>query len=433
MRIYRLSLVALCMVSLALAGCGKGGGGGSNAQLRVLNAFSEAPAVNVSVASTAAATGLPFQALTQYTSVPSGIQTFTVAVTGAATTLINTSNNLNSGNNYSYIIFGPTTAVGALLTNDSFTDPGGGFFTLRIINAAAGQSAIDIYITPPGADISSSAPTITNIAYGVPSGYNSIATAASYEIRVTATGTKAVIFDSTPRTFAEHQAYDFVAYSAGSGTLVNAAILNHDTAGTGTIVNNLLAQYKVINASQVPSPLNIFVDGNLQLANIPSTGVSNYQKTTSGAHNFSIEATSNPGASLLALTQTLAPATDTSIALTGTAGALAALVLNDDNLPPPTGTASVRIVNTSASGNAFDVFVNFSKQVSGLAVSAASPYLNFNAAANVGTSYEFDFNVSGTTTAVLKLTSVALASGHKYTIYLVGPTNALQGVVTQDL
>ncbi len=54
-------------------------------------------------------------------------------------------------------------------------------------------------------------------------------------------------------------------------------------------------------------------------------------------------------------------------------------------------------------------------------------------AANVGTTYEFDFNVTGTTTAVLKLTNVALASGHKYTIYLVGPSTALQGIVTQDL
>jgi len=65
-------------------------------------------------------------------------------------------------------------------------------------------------------------------------------------------------------------------------------------------------------------------------------------------------------------------------------------------------------------------------------VNTASPYLNFNAAANVGTIYEFDFNVSGTTTAVLKLTGVALASGHKYSIYLAGPTTALQGIVTQD-
>jgi uncharacterized protein DUF4397 len=224
-----------------------------------------------------------------------------------------------------------------------------------------------------------------------------------------------------------------VVFSKGSGKLVNVALLNHDSSGTGAIVDNLLTQYKMINASLVSSPLNIFVDGSLQLSNVPYTGVSNYQKTSSGTHTFRIEATSTPGASLLTLSQTLAPATDTSIALSGTAGALAALVLQDDNIPPPVGTAGVRIVNESAAGTAFDVFVNFSKQVSALAVNSASPYLNFNAAANTGTAYEFDFNITGTTTAVLKLTGVVLTSGHKYTIYIAGPSTALQGIVTQDL
>ena len=432
MRIYRLSLAALCVVSLVLTGCGKGGGGSSTAQMRILNAFSEAPAINVSVASTAVTTGLAFQGLTQYLSVTSGTPTVTVGVTGASTTLINTTYNIASGTNYTYIVFGPLTGVGAILGSDAFNDPGNGFFALRVVNAAPGLSAVDVYLTAPGADISSSAPSLGNVSYGVTSAFSPIAIGANFEIRVTPTGTKEVIFDSTPKTFAEHSATDLVVFGKGSGKLVNVALLNHDSTGSGSLVDNLLTQYKVINASQVPSALNVFVDGTLQLSNIPYTGVSNYQKTSSGTHVFGIEATSTPGASLLSLSQTLAPATDTSIALTGTAGALVALVLNDDNLPPPAGTAGVRVVNTSAGGTSFDVFVNFSKQVSGLAVNTASPYSNFNAAANVGTVYEFDFNVAGTTTAVLKLTNVALASGHKYTIYVAGPSTALQGIVTQD-
>jgi hypothetical protein len=429
---FRLSLAALCMALLVLTGCSKGGSGNGNAQMRILNAFSEAPALNVSVASTSVASGLSFQGLTQYTGISSGTPTFTVGVAGASTTLINTMLNINSGNNYTYIVFGSLTAVGAILGNDAFSDPGGGFFAMRVINVAPGSGAVDVYLTAPGADLASSAPSLTNVSYGVTSAFSPLAIGTSFEIRVTTTGTKDVLFDSTPKTFAEHSGTDLVVFSKGSGKLVNVALLNHDSAGTGAIVDNLLTQYKVINASLVPSPLNIFVDGSLQLSNIPYTGISNYQKTSAGTHSFSIEATSTPGASLLALSPNLAPATDTSIALSGTAGALAALVLNDDNLPPPSGTAGVRVVNQSAAGTAFDVFVNFSKQVSGLAVNAASPYSNFNAAANTGTAYEFDFNVAGTTTAVLKLTGVVLTSGHKYTIYIAGPSAALQGIVTQD-
>jgi hypothetical protein len=432
MRMFRLSLAALCMASLVLTGCSKGGSGNGNAQMRILNAFSEASALNVSVASTPAVTGLPFQGLTQYISVSSGTPLVTVGVTGATTTLINTMYNISSGTNYSYVIFGSLTAVAATLGNDAFSDPGSGFFALRVLNGAPGSGAVDVYLTAPGADLASSAPSLTNISYGVTSVFTPIAIGANFEIRVTTTGTKDVLFDSTPKTFAEHSGTDLVVFSKGSGKLVNVALLNLDSAGTGTIVDNLLTQYKVINASLVPSPLNVFVDNVLQLSNIPYTGVSNYQKTSSGTHSFRVEATSTPGASLSAFSQTLAPATDTSIALSGTAGALAALVLQDDNLPPPSGTAAVRVVNQSAAGASFDVFVNFSKQVSGLAVNTASPYLNFNAAANTGTAYEFDFNITGTTTAALKLTGVVLTSGHTYTIYIAGPSTALQGIVTQD-
>jgi hypothetical protein len=432
MRMFRLSLAALCLASLVLAGCGKSGNNNGNAQLRILNAFSEATALNVSVASIAIATGLPFQGLTQYISATSGTPLITVGVSGATTTLINTMYNVSSGTNYTYVVYGPLTGVAAILGNDAFADPGSGFFALRVLNAAPGSGAVDVYLTAPGADLASSAPSLSNVAYGVTSAFSPIPIGTSFEIRVTTTGTKDLLFDSIPKTFAEHSGTDLVVFTKGSGKLVNVALLNHDSAGTGAIVDNLLTQYKVVNASLVPSSLNIFVDGALQLANIPYTGVSNYQKTSAGTHNFRIEATSTPGASLLALSPTLAPATDTSIALSGTAGALAALVLQDDNIPPPSGTAGVRVVNESAAGAAFDVFVNFSKQVSGLAVNSASPYLNFNAAANTGTGYEFDFNVTGTTTAVLKLTGVVLTSGHKYTIYVAGPSAALQGIVTQD-
>ena len=42
------------------------------------------------------------------------------------------------------------------------------------------------------------------------------------------------------------------------------------------------------------------------------------------------------------------------------------------------------------------------------------------------------FNVSGTTQPSLKLSNVPLVAGTVYTVYVSGPANALQGIVTQD-
>lgn len=432
MSLPRALLATLCSVALILTACGHSGGGGGNAQIRVVNAFPEAAALNVTIAGTAVATGLPFQGLTQYVSVSSGSQTFTVNVTGTPTSLVNVTSSTGSGTNYTYVVYGPLTAVGTLLTPDSFSDPGSGFFSIRVINAAAGIGPIDVYVTAPGADLTSTAPTVGNVGYGTATGFTSVVSGANFEVRATPIGTKEVIYDSAVKTFAEHSGTTILAYSKESSKLVNVALLNSDSPGSGAVADNLLAQYKVINASLVPSSLNVFVDASLQLSNIPYTGVSNYQKTPAGTHSVTIEASATPGATLLTLNPTFSAATDTSMALVGTAGALNGVVLSDDNLPPATGSAGVRFVNTSASVASVDVFVNFSKQVSALAANTASPYLNLTATAVTGTPYEFDFNLAGTTSVLLKLTSVVVAAPHRYTVYLAGPSGSLQGIVTQD-
>lgn len=432
MRIHRILLAALCLVCVALTGCSKSGSSSTNAQMRVLNAFAEAPSLNVTVDAKPVTAGLTFPGLTQYTGIDGGTPTFTVSVTGAPTTLVNSAVTVPSGN-FTYVVFGPLTAVATLLVNDAFSDPGNGFFTVRVINAAAGPGVLDVYLTAPGADLSATSPTVAGVGYGTTSIFTAVPIGANFEIRVTLNGSKDVIFDTTPRAFAEHSATTIVLFGKGSGKLVDVAVLNDDSTGSGAIAENLLAQYKIVNASQVPSALNIFVDSTLQLSNVPYTGVSNYQRTSAGTHNLRVEATSTPGATLLALSTSFAAATDTSIALTGPAGALNSVLFNDDNLPPPSGTAGVRFVNTSADVPSFDVFVNFGKQVSALASNTASGYVNLTAAATTGTAYQFDFNVSGANqAAVLTLAGVVLTAGHKYTIYVAGPASALKGIVTQD-
>src|SRR5450755_1765659 len=433
MSLPRALLATLCLVAFALSGCSKSNNNSNgSAQIRVVNAFFEAPSLDYVVAGTTLATALPFQGIKPYQGVSNGTQTFTVTVTGAATPLVNASSSVTGGANYTYVVYGPLTSVGTILASDSFNDPGSGFYAVRVMNTAAGIGPIDVYLTPPGADLTVAAPTVGSVAYGATTLFISVTIGANFEIRITPTGTKQVIYDSAPKLFAEHSGTTILAYSKGSGTLVNVALLNSDNVGGAVIVDNLVTQYKVINASLVPSPLNVFIDGNLQLSNVPYLGVSNYQQTATGAHAITVQAQATPGATLLTLNPTLSAASDTSIALVGPAGALGGVVLADDNLPPAVGSAGVRFVNTSASSPSVDVFVNFSKQVSALTQNTASSYLNLTASALTGTPYEFDFNTAGTVNAVLKLQSVTLLPTHKYTVYLAGPTATLQGIVTQD-
>jgi len=433
MNFRRIRTILLCLISVVLASCGsKGGGGGGDANLRIVNVIPDAATISVQLdTDTPLVTGLPFQGMTGYLSTKSGQREFKVSANNGTSFAIDTTLNIASSH-YTYLVYNPVAqAAASLILEDNLATPNTGTFNFRVINVAAGIGPVDVYLTPPGTDLASTSPNIANAPIGSASAFVGV-NAGTYELRITAAGTKDVIFDTGVQTFANQASYQAVIFTKGSARLVNVALLTLDGSGTGQFLDNLLAEFKVLNASSVSSPLNVLVEGNIVLSNIPFAGISNYVTTTAGSHNFSVQATATPGANLLTLVATLASATDTSIAISGPAGALVALVLTDNNLPPAAGRARVRFANVSPGLGALDVYVNFSKQISGLANNSGSSYIEVTADATIGTAYEFDFNLAGTTTPVLKMPSVAIIAGHTYTIYVVGPSTAPQGVVAKD-
>src|SRR5215831_456717 len=440
----RCMLVALlCVVAAALLGSCTGAGNGvttvasTKSNLRIVNLIPNANGpIDITLDGNLFAAGLPFESLQPYQQINAITQdnptsTIQAFVTGSVSNLLSTTIAPLGEINYSYIMFGPVSQPIAQFVSDQTLDPGAGNFNLRVINGAAGIGAIDVYFTPPGADLGSASPVIAGIAYGVATGFANVSF-GSLELRITPSGSKTVIFDSLPHDYAERGQFEAVVYSRESGTLVNVALLSLDSSGTGTLLNNLLAQFKVVNASQVPSPLNVFLNGALVLSNIPYAGASAYQKTTAAMPTLAVEATSTPGAVLLSLNPSLTPGTDSSILLEGPAGALAAVILTDNNLPPALGNTRVRFVNASVDVALLDVFVNFSRQISNLPQNSGAYSLELAADSVSGTTYQFGFNVAGTAQTILTLPAVTLLAGHAYTIYVVGPGAALVGSVTQD-
>jgi hypothetical protein len=440
-RQYRIALAALCAVVLLLTGCDSGNGvvsvSSTQANLRVVNLIPNAGGpINVTVDDNPFASALGFETLQPYQTINSITQsnptrTIKASVVGSVSNLLTTSVAPLGETSYSYIMFGPITAPRGQLYIDAVTDPGAGNFNLRVINAAAGIGAVDVYLTAPDADLNLVSPSVGGVAYGGLSGFATVAF-GNLQLRVTPVGSKEVIFRSPPRDYAERSAVDVVVYTRGSSSLVNVELLNVDSTGEGTTLVNQLAQFKVVNASTVASPLNVFFDGVLKLSNIPVTGATSYQRTTAAIHTLSVEATATPGATLLTITPTFVPATDSSVILEGPAGAMTAIILADNNLPPGAGNARVRVVNATANIAALDVFVDFSKQIAGLPLNSGAYSLELAASTLSGTTYQFSFNVAGTPQTVLTLPAVTLLGAKTYTLYVVGPAGALAGAITQD-
>ena len=434
MNLRRAVYVLLCLGAAILEGCNSGNGVGAIpilTRVRVVNLIPNAPGIVLTLDSDAPlVSGLGFEQLTQYLDVNPGIREFKVSADGGATTLIDVKQPVATGVDYTFIVYGPVEAVNSQFQLDSgVITPNAGTFSLRLVNLAP-VGPIDLYLTAAGADLSLTAPTLAGVSYGATTTFTPVTT-GSYELRITPNATKEVIYDTGVIAFGDKTIVQAVAFGKGSSKLVNVAIMNIDAQGTGQVYANRLAEFKLVNASSVGAPLNVFVDGALSLANVPFAGVSNYEKTSTGSRNISIESAATPGASLLALTTNLAAATDSSIVVSGPAGALRALVLTDNNLPSASGRARVRFVNASPDLASVDVYVNFAKTFSGVLSNSASAYTELVAEAT-GTAYEFDFNLAGTTTPAIMLPNVTIAAGKTYTVYVVGPASALQGVVVGD-
>jgi len=436
MRVHPFLLVLTGVLSLALGSCNTGKGvsnSSTHGTLRLINVIPNAAGpLNATFDLQPFLSGLPFEGMTQYQPIDSGLREVQISVAGSSTNVIDVTPTFLADNAYTIVAFGALGRAGGLVLNDTLTvDPGAGMFGLRLINGASNNASVDIYVTPPGEDLNAISPSIAGVAYGSTSPFVDLP-AGNLEVRVTTANTKQVIYDAPAQTFRERALIEAVVYARGSSTLVNLALLNIDDAGTGSISNSALARVKAINGSSVGSPLNIFIDQDLALSNVPFAAASNYQTIAAGQHALTVEATATPGASLLTLMQTFSPATDTAIVVTGTAGALSTTLYNNPNFPPAQDQAIVSFVNSTIDVPALDVFINFSRQVSALAMNSASAGIALDADPTAGTTYQFDFNVSGTSQASLQLPAVQLLGGHLYTIYVVGPRSALAGAVSQD-
>ena len=221
--------------------------------------------------------------------------------------------------------------------------------------------------------------------------------------------------------------YSVVAYSKASGSLVNAAVLLSDTAGTGSVVNSKISEFKLVHAAPGTAGINTFVNGTVAFANVPYQAITSYGTQAAGTQTVTIDTVTTPGAVIASAQPPFSSATDTSIVLTGLPGAQTILALNDNNFPGTSGSARVRFVNVAPNLGAVDVLVNFATKVSALATNAASSYVEL-----ADDTYTINFDLAGTTTVVLSLQGVVVTAGRTYTLYLMGTSGALTGVLTRD-
>lgn len=209
MELKRNIILGLALATTAvLAACGGGDDGIddrvglSKPSVRVIHAVTAGP--NVDVLQNGALTSLtniPYKTVSGYFNVSEGNNLFAFNLAGTSTQIGSTTVSAHTGHKYTVVALPGTASADVVQIDDPY---GKGLLDtsarIRGLNASINAQNVDMYLTTPAQDIAAVNPTIAAISYknAVPaSGQDSIyVDGGTYRLRVTAAGTKTVIFDS---------------------------------------------------------------------------------------------------------------------------------------------------------------------------------------------------------------------------------------------
>lgn len=200
------------------------------AQLRVVHASPDAPAVDVVVNDNFGAPVLedvPFPVFSDYLTVPPGA--YNVKVTAAnnpGAIVIDANVTLDAGKRYSVYATGPLATIAPYVLVDD-DRPVATAAKVRIVHTAPGAGAVDVYVTAPGAGIATATPALSNVPFRAESGYLNLA-AGSYDVTVTPAGTKTAAIGPATIAVANRGVYTAAARDAVGGGAPFGLILLDD-------------------------------------------------------------------------------------------------------------------------------------------------------------------------------------------------------------
>ncbi len=390
----------------------------SEARLRVVHASADAPKVDVYLAGAKALSGVAYKDATGFLTVDAGKPEVIVTPEGATTPQVIKATLDLAANSYTTVVAVGSLAGGTvepLVISESATAPESGKFKLRAGHASPNVPAVDIYVTPPAADLASATPAVANAAYKAVSDALQVQ-AGDYRIRVTLAGTKTVAYDSGTVSLAAGM--DLVALAVPDSTgnsPVSLLVLTRDSATPKLELPDATAQLRVMHASPDAPAVDVLVNDAKTLSNVPFPADSGYLSLLAGNYNLKVNA-ANTTTTVINADATLTRGKSYSVFAVGLLAGIEPLVLEDDRTTVA-DKARVRVIHASPDAPNVDVLANDAKVLSNVPFKTASAYLEVPAG-----NYVFKLNVAGTATTALTSPSIALEAGKVYTAIAIGST-----------
>ena len=357
------------------------------ADLRIIHAVPDAPTVNV-FAGSAVLAGLEnvdYQVSSPLITVDEGTYAVRVEanVPSGTADVITASLTLDGENVYNVFAVGQTAAetIEPLVVSSERSPVTAGNVRVQVVHAAPAAPTVDVYVTAPDTDINDEQPLAT-ASFKESTGQVEVA-GGDYQIRITAAGTKTVVFDSGTVTLPEGADLLVAAtQNTGTGNSPVTLLVADGTSSFKIWDVNSTAQVRVVHAVSDAPAVDVIANNALTLFDgISFPDVTGYTAVPAG--DYTIDVAVDGDESTLAIDDA-AITVENGMFYTAFANSdLASIGLDFVvDVPRPIATAAqVRIFHASPDAGSVDIYVTPDGDISSVspafaAVDFATPMLN---------------------------------------------------------
>ena len=234
--------------------------------------------------------------------------------------------------------------------------PAEGFIQLTVVHGAPDAPAVDVYVSTPDATLGDLEPTLENISFKAVSDELEVA-AGDYRVRVTATGSADVIYDSGTISLAAGVEYIAVASEVSEGLSPIGLTVLTDLASTPVVnIDDARTRIRVVHASADAPAVDVLVDDTEVLDAVTFGQASDYLELLGGTYNVDV-ATDQGGNVVIDADLNLMAQEDYTVIALNTVANIEPLVLTDDNSAPADGNIKLRLVHASESAGLVDIYI----------------------------------------------------------------------------
>ncbi|MBV9341495.1 MAG: DUF4397 domain-containing protein [Acidobacteria bacterium] len=207
-----------------LSGCG-GRSSGNSGQLRFVDASPAASGVNLLIDRKTLASNLVYSNSTDYLPLAAGSRRVQAIPVNGGSAIIDTAVAIGSGTYQTMLMTGPAAQIQSLLLTDGGTTASAGNGYVRLINASQAMGAADVYLVPAGSSIATVQPVAASLGFDKSTGYQLVA-GGSFEVFMTAPGTRNVFLAAGPLTLTANQNQTVVVLDALAGGFTFTSLID---------------------------------------------------------------------------------------------------------------------------------------------------------------------------------------------------------------